>query len=445
MIAFLGTFNASDERSIQRFQLINNGFVKFVKIGLLSHYGSEHFCPLSVVRIFGTSLFEEVERMDSLDTHSNDDDSESPLMEEMVGEADSSQNLFGHAKEAVFNIVRQAAQALNGRSSPLSAVGSLLLISGHKETKESPPNQTESSNVRSLTDLELEAIRLYPKVGRLLNNCTKSDNISQKCLYIKAMLNVKLYELLIDQSFSCDVTNLKTNRSLFHCNSQMKNISNISIKVEPSIDVPNVDIISPTKPILEFEPKSIQTTTLTPLDGKETVVKPTEDLESTITKTLEADETTASVESSMATTAASASNDKSDETVTTAPVVAVKEPEESETSEEVSNKDATTDEIAARVNGQSQQNQVGGQNQNYLASGPALGQSKESVVIRLSSRIKALEVNLSLSSQYLEELSLRYRKQMEEMQRAFNITISKMNDTNIRAAERVREKSYLGC
>jgi uncharacterized coiled-coil protein SlyX len=77
-------------------------------------------------------------------------------------------------------------------------------------------------------------------------------------------------------------------------------------------------------------------------------------------------------------------------------------------------------------------------NGNGHLSGSSVTQSKESVVLRLSNRIKALEVNLSLSSQYLEELSLRYRKQMEEMQRAFNITISKLNDTASRAAERVR-------
>jgi uncharacterized coiled-coil protein SlyX len=73
----------------------------------------------------------------------------------------------------------------------------------------------------------------------------------------------------------------------------------------------------------------------------------------------------------------------------------------------------------------------------HLSGSSVTPQSKESVVLRLSNRIKALEVNLSLSSQYLEELSLRYRKQMEEMQRAFNITISKLNDTASRAAERV--------
>uniref|UniRef100_A0A670XVZ4 SUN domain containing ossification factor n=1 Tax=Pseudonaja textilis TaxID=8673 RepID=A0A670XVZ4_PSETE len=55
---------------------------------------------------------------------------------------------------------------------------------------------------------------------------------------------------------------------------------------------------------------------------------------------------------------------------------------------------------------------------------------KESVFMRLNNRIKALEVNMSLSSRYLEELSQRYRKQMEEMQKAFNKTIIKLQNTS---------------
>ncbi|CAI9601165.1 unnamed protein product, partial [Staurois parvus] len=68
-------------------------------------------------------------------------------------------------------------------------------------------------------------------------------------------------------------------------------------------------------------------------------------------------------------------------------------------------------------------NQVHGSNQ------------KESVFMRLNNRIKALEVNMSLSSRYLEELSQRYRKQMEEMQRAFNKTILKLQNTSRIAEE----------
>ncbi|KAJ8388470.1 hypothetical protein AAFF_G00133460 [Aldrovandia affinis] len=72
-------------------------------------------------------------------------------------------------------------------------------------------------------------------------------------------------------------------------------------------------------------------------------------------------------------------------------------------------------------------NQVHGSNQ------------KESVFMRLNNRIKALEMNMSLSSRYLEELSQSYRKQMEEMQRAFNKTIIKLQNTS-RIAEEQDQK-----
>ncbi|XP_072538489.1 SUN domain-containing ossification factor isoform X3 [Salminus brasiliensis] len=72
-------------------------------------------------------------------------------------------------------------------------------------------------------------------------------------------------------------------------------------------------------------------------------------------------------------------------------------------------------------------NQVHGSNQ------------KESVFMRLNNRIKALEMNMSLSSRYLEELSQRYRKQMEEMQKAFNKTIIKLQNTS-RIAEEQDQK-----
>uniref|UniRef100_A0A671V2U7 SUN domain-containing ossification factor n=1 Tax=Sparus aurata TaxID=8175 RepID=A0A671V2U7_SPAAU len=84
----------------------------------------------------------------------------------------------------------------------------------------------------------------------------------------------------------------------------------------------------------------------------------------------------------------------------------------------------------------------GGVNGNgvLLNGGAVHGSSqKESVFMRLNNRIKALEMNMSLSSRYLEELSQRYRKQMEEMQRAFNKTIIKLQNTS-RIAEEQDQK-----
>lgn len=47
----LGRFHARDERTVQAFQ-VDDGFIfaKYVRIEMLSHYGTEHYCPLSVLR-----------------------------------------------------------------------------------------------------------------------------------------------------------------------------------------------------------------------------------------------------------------------------------------------------------------------------------------------------------------------------------------------------------
>lgn len=80
-------------------------------------------------------------------------------------------------------------------------------------------------------------------------------------------------------------------------------------------------------------------------------------------------------------------------------------------------------------------NDLEAEGQNSFSSNS--GQSKEAVIIRLTNRIKNLEKNISLMSTYLESLSVRYRNQMEEMQLVFNKTIDHLNNTAIRAAEKV--------
>lgn len=84
---FIGTFEASNTRNIQSFLIkdtleskqevssVETGqekiglvvetqvimYAKYVKFEMLSHYGNEHFCPLSLVRIFGTSISDDEE------------------------------------------------------------------------------------------------------------------------------------------------------------------------------------------------------------------------------------------------------------------------------------------------------------------------------------------------------------------------------------------------
>ncbi|KJH40888.1 Sad1 / UNC-like protein, partial [Dictyocaulus viviparus] len=53
---------AIDSRQIQQFPISSNGiYIKFMKMELLSHYGNEHYCTLSVLKVLGTSMIDEYE------------------------------------------------------------------------------------------------------------------------------------------------------------------------------------------------------------------------------------------------------------------------------------------------------------------------------------------------------------------------------------------------
>jgi hypothetical protein len=56
----LGPFTLPDSRAIHPVVLPPTNastFGKFVKVSVLSHYGSEHYCPVSVIRVNGKSEY----------------------------------------------------------------------------------------------------------------------------------------------------------------------------------------------------------------------------------------------------------------------------------------------------------------------------------------------------------------------------------------------------
>ncbi|XP_035774247.1 SUN domain-containing ossification factor-like isoform X2 [Anopheles albimanus] len=80
--ANVGRFTAKDERDVQSFPLHPHLFGKFVRVEILSHYNQEHFCPVSLFRVYGTSEFEAFET-DNTPTLPEEDDDEDE--EELVG------------------------------------------------------------------------------------------------------------------------------------------------------------------------------------------------------------------------------------------------------------------------------------------------------------------------------------------------------------------------
>ncbi|XP_033218949.1 SUN domain-containing ossification factor [Belonocnema kinseyi] len=111
----VGHFTAKDERDIQNFALQPHLFGKFIKIELHSHYGSEHFCPISLFRAYGTSEFEVLETETDVQIPiSEDEDNEHENGEDPLDfeGGEPARNLFGSARDAVLSIVRKAAEVL---------------------------------------------------------------------------------------------------------------------------------------------------------------------------------------------------------------------------------------------------------------------------------------------------------------------------------------------
>ncbi|NXV74513.1 SUCO factor, partial [Atlantisia rogersi] len=212
----------------------------------------------------------------------------------------------------------------------------------------------------------------------------------------------------------------------------------VAPRVTPQVDVAEVsaEIEKAESSVAEESPVASETSVATEvkeLSTRETIATPV------ISKPLE---TVLQPEYTMGMSASDAGEGKESTPEMQKPVLP---PVESSVSAETKEEDQATEEalMAIPVSGGLQRTATDfyAELQNSTDLGYANGNlvhgsnQKESVFMRLNNRIKALEVNMSLSSRYLEELSQRYRKQMEEMQKAFNKTIIKLQNTSRIAEE----------
>ncbi|KFW09611.1 SUN domain-containing ossification factor, partial [Fulmarus glacialis] len=153
----LGTFHARDERNVQSFPLdeqmyakyVKVTYAKYVKVELISHFGSEHFCPLSLIRVFGTSMVEEYEEIADSQYQSERqelfDEDYDYLLDYNTGEEKSSKNLLGSATNAILSMVNIAANMLGAKT---------------EESSEAEGNKSVSENVTATPATSTAAPRL---------------------------------------------------------------------------------------------------------------------------------------------------------------------------------------------------------------------------------------------------------------------------------------------
>uniref|UniRef100_A0A8B9FG09 SUN domain-containing ossification factor n=1 Tax=Amazona collaria TaxID=241587 RepID=A0A8B9FG09_9PSIT len=547
----LGTFHARDERNVQSFPLDEQMYAKYVKVELISHFGSEHFCPLSLIRVFGTSMVEEYEEIADSQYQSERqehfDEDYDYLLDYNTGEEKSSKNLLGSAKNAILSMVNIAANMLGAKTEELSEAeaGNTSVsenVTATPETSTAAPRLPEATPVPS-PELVTTDIPQMDK-EQLIVDLTKESPIVQLVQEYEEDTSQSTVTLLPSddqeeeasawfeletEKYSCDMATVccisTFSEYLFkwssvavamhrqhsktkdeplpeQLESKVESSSGATVAVNFSSVVPE-EIGNETTDSIELEPSHPQTVSQALLLEVTSEVKPlpTADMAlepekgdasqaapgitprvdipeiSTETKKAEssvAEESPVASETSVATEVKEMSTRETMATsVISKPTETVQQPEytmdmlaseagevkestpevqkpvlppaESSVSAETKEDDQATEEalMAIPVSGVPQRTATDfyAELQNSTDLGYANGNlvhgsnQKESVFMRLNNRIKALEVNMSLSSRYLEELSQRYRKQMEEMQKAFNKTIIKLQNTSRIAEE----------
>ncbi|KAF7507253.1 hypothetical protein GJ744_010811 [Endocarpon pusillum] len=78
----LGTFEARNTREVQAF-LVENPLIwtKFVRIEFLTHYGNEFYCPVSLVRVHGTTMLEDYRHDEDTNKAEDRDDEDDQVTE----------------------------------------------------------------------------------------------------------------------------------------------------------------------------------------------------------------------------------------------------------------------------------------------------------------------------------------------------------------------------
>lgn len=532
----LGTFMALDQKVVQSFGLHSEAYGKYIKVELLSRYGTEHYCPLSLVRVFGTSMIDDYEQLveKPQDPSAQDDDEE-----EASTEGSPSKNVVDRAKDVVislFKVLRRDQDGAAGNSiasapcSDLSANCSVVNAShqGHNATAARLGcHQNKSQRFFGSVFQSCTMCSLF--MGRSKVAQSLSETIA--CQFLRAALSLgescpmgepEKDPEVADIPRDFNDSDLKTESSdVFSATSQSTEAAssvstktvqsstptgNATTQVEASrVTVSNSSDAAPS-PSAEFSSSTARTATASTSEASSEAVDQSHWGNGTVSESFDGGSESAQTENvtpqmSVDTVPLQSSSQGSDTTadsVTATPVImdvptSVKtSPSSSSTVDvEISSpvvdsalpKGATTisgappteidsgpqppqllviepgaeggdllttvplpmDELVSDTDLQLRGGEVGVRVPPPEAGALALASSqRESVFMRINNRIKALELNMSLSGQYLEELSRRYRRQMDDMQRAFNRTVNALNKTAQKAAEKdLRQQEML--
>lgn len=427
-----GNFDAKIERNVQMFELNSQLFGKFVRVDL-TYTNTEHYCPLSFFRIFGTSEIEAFETVENDPSNHIDDDGDDEL-EMDPAKVQTKDNLLNRAGAAVMHIVQKAAEVL--------AKGNDNGIKQTSKVQQQRKCITMSHEILCKNCSTLDRIQLVETIECknpiLLQFLQKNDAIYKHLINSIACNTILGFNLqtssteavnnfivsILPRRYIAAMCNLiaKDQNSLQrHIHEENIISGNLIPKKDDEVGLKNIS--SKTISAHEAEdPLCKGDLYVGPGSGDSTIIKEIseekgeidddtqqksgnttgEDLN--IFNVIERDTEDILLTSDRIEDTPS-STSTTDDAIENSSTNAVKQPEIEKVETEMP---AIVAEPEIKI--ESHNNELKQNGEGRVANPP------ESVFLRLSNRIKILEKNVSLSTQYLEELSKRYKKQIEELQ-----------------------------
>ncbi|KAK7078639.1 hypothetical protein SK128_009767, partial [Halocaridina rubra] len=459
-------------RGLQSFRTETEDFFKYIKVEVTSYYGSEFFCPISSFQIFGLSEFEVIDTIEDA-PEDNDDDNEPfiDVVEEASGKKtkeDGKQGVIPTVLKNMFSGVLDVIKRGYRPSSSASEAGEDCYSLHPKFAVDNDicPMAGSLNYILSCYKMEYEALMRQPFVSSTVKNSSFCRQLASTMCKEPEVNDSVVYDTVCNNSYVCvmlspkhvlamclmeDPQILAKGISCENGETPLENYSATSSFVPNSVPTYVRNAVINTSSItrsdanesnyngkLDDDNKMARPEVIK--NGKLTIEQISEqknnsskitDPESSSTEPVTAKELKATVNGAKdkppkdREQEAAVSADDSDEVV---------EVEGSGYSAlDLTEEDLPSAPEETSTNNPSTSSATPPPVEPKLSNSPT---NKESVVVRLSNKIKALEYNMSISSQYLEELSRRYKRQMEEMQRQFNLTIAALNDTSWQAYER---------
>ncbi|XP_065901010.1 SUN domain-containing ossification factor-like isoform X2 [Dysidea avara] len=409
--SLIGELKARDVRTVQSFPLDESVYAKYIKVELVSHFGSEHYCPLSLLRVLGTSFIQEYEDAEdelAPPTEASgvilDGTENAPDVTEEQTDASNRTSLLGAAKDVVFNLLERVSNGLMG-----TAGSSSKDDSSHTTAAAATPTSVNNPTTSPAGDAttshsEPTTLLLLPPSGNHIASTTEVENSTvngDPITSTQESYSNNNTETIITSTSSGDtlVSVVMTSQSptttplptTDNTNSDDDNNTTIFSVLETSDDISETVSVSPTATTNDINNKPVEQ-----VDGDRSNIT---GVVSDTSTSGSGDQITTSTNSSATPTPLNHTSNGSN---------------------------VTSDEY---FDGLSVDDDTLPTQQPPVA---ASGQQKSSVLIRLSNRIKELEVNMSLFGDYLEQFRTslkRNKNRTDDLQRSIERRLELLNET----------------